>query len=52
MSALASLERFGEEDPFFHKLKIVQTRSEWPLASDLFAFEYPHDIQHSVLERI
>ena len=25
MSALASLERFGEDDPFFHKVKIVQT---------------------------
>ena len=25
MSALTSLERFGEENPFFHKLKIIQT---------------------------
>jgi hypothetical protein len=33
MSALASLERLGEEDSFFHTLKIVQNclQSEWPL---------------------
>ena len=35
MSALASLESFGEEDPFFHKLKIVQTLfTKWMAFSD------------------
>ena len=47
MSALASLEKFGEEDLVFINWRSCRhcLQSEWPLVSDLFTFECPHDIQ-------
>ena len=45
MSSGGSLERFGKKDPWFHKVKIVQTLNEWTLVYLIFPSVYTNKIQ-------
>ena len=47
MSALANLERFGEEDLCFHKLQIMQTRFTKWMAFNAYSSTVPIEHNHN-----